>query len=95
VATIHNMVKESGRVLPRPSTIFHAYVSVDTPWVTQTLSHYTPVKRGKVSSNLMTHEATQFARSQKIMYAPVHNQKLVHQGSTDMGLNRHRRGLTP
>jgi hypothetical protein len=30
-----------------------------------------------------------------IPYAPVHNQVLVQQGSTDMGLNRHKRGLPP
>jgi hypothetical protein len=38
VLTVHDVVKESGRVLPRPSAVFHAYASVDTPWVAQ---HYT------------------------------------------------------
>jgi hypothetical protein len=33
VATVHDAVKESGRVLPHPSVIFHAYASADTPWV--------------------------------------------------------------
>jgi hypothetical protein len=33
VATVHDVVKESGRVLPHPSGIFHAYASADTPWV--------------------------------------------------------------
>jgi hypothetical protein len=28
VATVHDAVKESGQVLPRPSAIFHAYASV-------------------------------------------------------------------
>jgi hypothetical protein len=37
VATIHDAVKESGRVLPHPSAIYHAYASVDTPWVAR---HY-------------------------------------------------------
>jgi hypothetical protein len=37
VATVHDAVKESGRVLPCPSAIFHAYASADTPWVTR---HY-------------------------------------------------------
>jgi hypothetical protein len=60
VATVHDTVKESGRVLPRPSAVFHAYASVDTPWVARTLSHCTPVKRGKVSSNSSTHEGTKF-----------------------------------
>jgi hypothetical protein len=66
LATIHDVTGKPGRVLPHPSVIFHVYVSVDTPWVAQTLSHCTPVKRGKVSSNSSTHEATQF----EIPYAP-------------------------
>jgi hypothetical protein len=37
VATVHDAVKESGRVLPHPSAVFHAYASVDTPWVAR---HY-------------------------------------------------------
>jgi hypothetical protein len=37
VATVHDMVKESGRVLPRPSVIFHTYASLNTPWVAR---HY-------------------------------------------------------
>jgi hypothetical protein len=37
VATVHDAVKESGRVLPRPSVIFHAYALADTPWVAR---HY-------------------------------------------------------
>jgi hypothetical protein len=63
VATIHDVTKKSGRVLPQPSAIFHEYASADTPWVAHTLSHCTPVKRGKVSSNSSTHEATQFGDS--------------------------------
>ncbi len=65
VATIHNMTKKLGRVLPHTSVIFHAYASADTPWVARTLSHYTSVKRGKVSSNSSTHEATKFAGPHK------------------------------
>jgi hypothetical protein len=60
VATVHDAVKESGRVLPPPSAVFHTYASVDTPWVARRLSHCTPVKRGKVSSISSTHEATKF-----------------------------------
>jgi hypothetical protein len=63
VATVHNTVKESGQILPHPSAVFHAYTSVDTPWVAWTLSHCTPVKQGKVSSNLSTHKATKFGDS--------------------------------
>jgi hypothetical protein len=61
VTTVHDTVKESGRVLPHPSVVFHTYASMDTPWVARTLSHCTPVKRGKVSSNSAPHDATQFA----------------------------------
>jgi hypothetical protein len=43
-ATVHDEAKKSGRVLPHPSAIFHAYASTDTPWVARTLSHRTPVK---------------------------------------------------
>jgi hypothetical protein len=60
VATVHDTVKKSGRVLPRPSVVFHAYASTDTLWVARTLFHCTPVKRGKISSNSSTHEATKF-----------------------------------
>jgi hypothetical protein len=60
VATVHIAVKESGRVLPHPSVIFHTYASMDTLWVARRLSHCTPVKQGKVSSNPLTHEATKF-----------------------------------
>jgi hypothetical protein len=63
VATIHDMTKKPGRVLPHPSVVFHAYASADTPWVARTLSHYTSVKRGKISSNSLTYEATQFGDS--------------------------------
>jgi hypothetical protein len=63
VVTVHDVVKDSGRVLPRPSAVFHAYASTDTPWVAQKLSHCTPVNQGKVSSGSSTHEATKFGDS--------------------------------
>jgi hypothetical protein len=63
VATVHDVTKKPGRVLPHPSAVFHAYASADTPWVARTLSHYTSVKWGKVSSNSSKHEATQFEDS--------------------------------
>jgi hypothetical protein len=37
VATVHDAVKELGRVLPHPSVIFHVYASADKPWVAR---HY-------------------------------------------------------
>jgi hypothetical protein len=63
VATVHDAIKESGRVQPRPSAIFYAYASADTLLVAQTLFYCTAVKRGKVSSKSSTHEATQFGDS--------------------------------
>jgi hypothetical protein len=39
VATIHDVTKKSGQVLPRPSAVFHAYASADIRWVARTLSH--------------------------------------------------------
>jgi hypothetical protein len=63
VVTIHDEAKKSGRVLPRHNAIFHTYASTDTPWVARTLFHCTPVKRGKVPSNLSAHEATKFGDS--------------------------------
>jgi hypothetical protein len=63
VATIHDMTKKLGQVLPRPSVVFHAYASAYIPWVAWTLSHFTSVKWGKVSSNSSKHEATQFGDS--------------------------------
>jgi hypothetical protein len=44
VATIHDMTKKPGWVLPRSNAVFHAYALVDTLWVARTLSHYTYVK---------------------------------------------------
>jgi hypothetical protein len=94
VATIHDVTKKPGRVLPHPSVIFHVYALVDTPWMARTLSHYTSMKRGKVSSNSSTHEATQF-RDSICSVCDSTFQMLVHSDPTDAGLNRHRRGLPP
>jgi hypothetical protein len=72
MVTVHDTVKKSGRVLPHPSVVFHTYAPTDTPWVTRTLSYCTPMKRGKVSSNSATHEATKFTGlhiSRKRQYA--------------------------
>jgi hypothetical protein len=63
VATIHDVTKKPGQILPRPSAIFHAYASTDILWVARTLSHFTSMKWGKVSSNSSKHEATQFGDS--------------------------------
>jgi hypothetical protein len=94
VATIHDVTKKPGRVLAHPTVVIHAYASVDTPWVARTLSRYRSVKRGKVSSNSSTHEATQFGDSICPVCASTF-QMLVHSDTTDAGLNRHWWGLPP
>jgi hypothetical protein len=53
-------IKESGRVLPHPSAIFHSKTSMGRPWVDRTLSLLSYVKRGKVPFNSATVEATKF-----------------------------------
>jgi hypothetical protein len=68
-AIVHDAVRESGQVLPHTSAIFHTYALADTPWVPQTLSHCRLVKRGKISSNLLTHEATLFGDSISLVCA--------------------------
>jgi hypothetical protein len=87
VATIHDMTKKLGRVLPRPSAVFHVYASVDTPWVSQTPFHYTSVKCGKVSH----YTSVKFGDFICHVCASTF-QMLVQHGSTDVGLNRHMRG---
>jgi hypothetical protein len=89
-ATVHEVIKKLGWVLPHPSVVSHMYASANTPWEAWTLSHCTPVKRGKVSSNSLIDDATQFGDSMSRMHQYI--QVLVQQGSTDMGLIRHRRG---
>jgi hypothetical protein len=94
VAIVHDVIKKLGRVLPHPSAVFHVYASMDTLWVTQTLSHCTPMKRGKVSSNSLIHDTTQFGDS--ICPGCIGTfQMLAQQGSTDAGLTQHGQGLPP
>jgi hypothetical protein len=94
VATIHNAVKEMIRTHLTLVHVFHAYVSVDTPWVAHALSHCTPVRYGRIASVSATHDATQFGDSICPVCASTF-QMLVHSDPTDAGLNRHRRGLPP
>jgi hypothetical protein len=94
VPTVHDAVKESSRVLPHPIAVFHTYASTDTPWVARTLPHYTSVKWGRVSSNSAACEATQFRDSICPLRVTTF-QMLVHSDPTNLGLNRHRRGLPP
>jgi hypothetical protein len=81
VATVHDAVKESGRVLPRPSVVFHTYASVVTSWVARTLSYCTHVKRDKVSSNSATYETTKFV-GLHISHMHQYIIKLAHRGQT-------------
>jgi hypothetical protein len=60
VATIHDEVKEMIRAHLILVHIFHAYASVDTPWVAHPLSHYTSVRYGRITSVSVAHDATQF-----------------------------------
>jgi hypothetical protein len=94
VAIVHNAVKETIRAHLTLLHIFHVYASADTPWVAHALSHFTPVRYGRIASVSVAHEATQFAGPHKILYAPVHNSNLLT-GARRSVLNRHRRGLPP
>jgi hypothetical protein len=94
VATIHDVTKEMIRAHLTLVHIFHAYALADTSWVAHALSRYTPVRYGRIASILATRDATKFGDS----ICPIcisTFQILVQQGSTDAGLNQHRRGLPP
>jgi hypothetical protein len=94
VATAYNVVKEMIRAHLTIVHVFHVYASMDTPLVAHALSHYTPVRYGRITSVSAAHDTTQFGDS----ICPVcisTFQMLVQQGSTDAGLNRQRRGLSP
>jgi hypothetical protein len=94
VAIIHEEVKEMIRAYLTLVHVFHAYALADTPWVAHALSHFTPVRYGRIASISAAHDATQFGDS----ICPVcisTFQMLVQQALTDAGLNRHRRGLPP
>jgi hypothetical protein len=77
VATVHNVVKETIRAHLILVHVFHTYASADTPWVARALSHFTPVRYGRIASVSASHKATQFAGPHKISYAPVHNLNLL------------------
>jgi hypothetical protein len=92
VATIHDVVKETITAHLTLLHVFHAYASADTPWVAHALSHYTPVRYGRIASVSVAHDATQFADSICPICIIIF-QMLVHSGPTNAGLNRLRRGL--
>jgi hypothetical protein len=68
VATIHDEVKETITAHLTLVHIFHVYASVDTPWVADALSHYTPVRYGRIASVSAAHNATQFEDSICLVY---------------------------
>jgi hypothetical protein len=85
VATIHDAVKEMITAHLTLVHIFHAYASANTSWVAHALSHYTPVRYGRIASVSAAHDATQFGDS--ICPISVSTfQMLVHSDPTDMGL---------
>jgi hypothetical protein len=63
VATVHDAVNETIWANLTLVHVFHTYASVDTPWVVHALSHYTPVRYGRISSVSAAHDATQFGGS--------------------------------
>jgi hypothetical protein len=62
VATIHDEVKETIRAHLTLVHVFHAYALADTPWVAHALSHYTPIRYGRIASVSVAHDATQWQR---------------------------------
>jgi hypothetical protein len=78
VAIVHNAVKGTIRANLTLVHVFHAYASADTPWVAHALSHYTPIRYGRIAFVSTAHEATQFVGPHKIMYVPVHNSNLLN-----------------
>jgi hypothetical protein len=92
VATIHDVAKDTIRAHLTLMLVFHAYASVETPWVAHALSRCTPIMYGRIASVSATHNATQFGDSKCFMFLST-VQMLVQQGSTDVGPNGHRWGL--
>jgi hypothetical protein len=59
VTTVHNAVKETIRTHLTLVHVFHAYATVNTPWVAHALSHFTPVRYGRIASNSEGHHGSQ------------------------------------
>jgi hypothetical protein len=94
VATVHDAVKEMINAHLTLVHVFHAYASADTPWVAHALSHYTPVRYGRIASVSVAHDTTQFGDSICLVCISTF-QMFVHSDPTDVGLKRHRQGLPP
>jgi hypothetical protein len=63
VATVHDAVKETIRAHLTLVHVFHEYASADTLWVAHALSHYVPIRYGRIVSVSVAHDATQFSDS--------------------------------
>jgi hypothetical protein len=94
VAIVHRAVKEMIRADLTLVHIFHVYASVDTTWVAHALSHYTPVRYGRIASVLLAHDTTQFGDSICPVCISIF-QMHVHSEPTDAGLKGRRWGLPP
>jgi hypothetical protein len=94
VTIIHDEIKETIRDHLTLVHVFHVYALADTPLVAHALSHYTSVRYASIAFVSVAYDTTQFGDSIcSVCVSTV--QMLVHQGSTDADLNRHRRGLPP
>jgi hypothetical protein len=85
VATFHDAIKETIRAHLTLVHVFHAYASGDTPWVAHALSHYTPVRYGRIVFVSAVDDATQFRDSIYLVCVSIF-QILVHSDPTDVGL---------
>jgi hypothetical protein len=63
VATVHNVIKETIRSHLTLVHVFHAYASVDIPSVAHALSHYSPIRYGRIASISVAHDTTKFGDS--------------------------------
>jgi hypothetical protein len=63
VATVHEAIKEMISAHLTLVHVFHAYASVDIPWVAHALSHCTPVRYGRIASIPAEHNTTKFGDS--------------------------------
>jgi hypothetical protein len=94
VAIVHDAINEMIRAHLSIVHIFHAYASVDTPWVAPTLYRCTLVRYGRIPSVSVTHEATQFVGPHEILCVLVHYSYLLA-GARRSVLNQLRWGLPP
>jgi hypothetical protein len=92
VATVNDVVKETIMAHLTLVHVFHAYASADTLWVAHVLSHYTPVRYGRIAFVSVAHDATQFGDSICPVCVSI-VQILVHSKPTNTGLKQYRRGL--